>query len=171
MSKVFFVADPHFWHKNIIKYENRPFNSTEHMNEELIKRWNKVVSRSDKVYVLGDFALANREKITDIVSKLNGYKVLVMGNHDQYSHSFYLEAGFNEVSKYPIIIDNFWVLSHEPMYINENMPYANIYGHVHNNPSFADYSNQSICVSVEREHMNYAPIEFKKVKELLGLTE
>ena len=169
MSKTFFIADTHFWHSNVIKYENRPFMSAEEMNAKLISNWNKVVRSPDRVFMLGDFALANRQKIAEIVPKLNGHKILIMGNHDQYAPKFYLEAGFDEVSKYPIILDGFWILSHEPMYLNENMPYANIFGHVHGNMAFADFSPQSICVSVERKHMNYTPIEFNQVKKIMGV--
>ncbi len=63
--------------------------------------------------------------------------------------------------QYPVIYNEWFILSHEPVYINSNMPYANIYGHVHSNPSYADYSAQSFCVSAER--INYTPIEFSQI--------
>lgn len=53
--------------------------------------------------------------------------------------------------------------SHEPLYVNENMPYANLFGHVHNSPIFKDFSKQHYCVSVER--INYAPISFEEIKK------
>ena len=171
MAERFFIGDTHFYHKNIIDYENRPFMNTHEMNEALIKNWNKTVGKSDIVFHVGDFALANKEKIREVLSRLNGHKILVMGNHDQYNPDFYREAGFAEVYKYPIIIDSFWILSHEPLYINTNMPYANIFGHVHSNPAFKDYSGQTICVSVERAHMNYSPLSFSQAKSLMGIPE
>lgn len=64
--------------------------------------------------------------------------------------------GFDSVVDYPLIYDGFFILSHEPVYVNENMPYANIYGHVHSNPSFNDFSERSACVCVERTA--YMPI-------------
>jgi calcineurin-like phosphoesterase family protein len=171
MSDTFFIGDTHFFHKNIIKYENRPFQDTIEMNEVLIKNWNKTVRNSDRVFMLGDFALTNRAGLNEVGRQLNGYKILVKGNHDQYNNDAYYDAGFNEVVKYPIIIDSFWILSHEPLYINENMPYANIFGHVHSNPAYMDYTSQTFCVSVERKHMNYKPISFDKIKELMGVAE
>ena len=36
--KVFVTADNHFYHKNIIKYCKRPFNSVREMNEYMIKK-------------------------------------------------------------------------------------------------------------------------------------
>ena len=171
MSKTFFIGDPHFYHENIIKYENRPFQNAEAMNDALVRNWNKRASNNDRVIVVGDFSFGNKEKVRDITAKLTGHKVLIMGNHDGYNMDLYREAGFAEVYKYPIILDKFWIVSHEPMYINENMPYANIFAHVHGNPAFSDYSKQTICVSVERPHMNYGLIEFNEIKKLLGIEE
>lgn len=162
MSKVFFIADTHFGHKNIIEYENRPFQSVEEMDNTLIDNWNKTVKKLEKVYMLGDFGLSNKQRIKEIVSILKGYKVLVLGNHDKcYSYSWWKTAGFDEVIQYPVIYNEWFILSHEPVYINSNMPYANIYGHVHSNPSYADFSAQSFCVSAER--INYTPIEFSQI--------
>lgn len=86
-----------------------------------------------------------------------------MGNHDTQSENYYREIGFESVSRYPIIIENFWILSHEPLYINKNMPYANIFGHVHGNPIYKDFSPQSFCVSAER--INYTPLDFNTIRK------
>lgn len=166
----FFIADTHFFHANIIEYENRPFKSVEEMNAFMIKSWNKVITNNDRVFLLGDFAFGNKQKQKDIAQKLNGYKILITGNHDQYSIGHYEDIGFAEVYRYPILLEEFWMLSHQPLYINKNMPYANIFGHVHSNPIYSDYSEQSMCVSVEREHINYTPIRFDKVKQLMGVS-
>lgn len=167
MSKVFFIADTHFGHKNIIEYENRPFQSVEEMDNTLIDNWNKTVKKREKVYMLGDFGLSNKQRIKEIVSILKGYKVLILGNHDKcYSYSWWKTAGFDEVIQYPVIYNEWFILSHEPVYINSNMPYVNIYGHVHSNPSYADFSAQSFCVSAER--INYTAIEFSQIIKKMG---
>lgn len=163
MSDVFFIADTHFGHKNIIKYENRPFDTLEEMDNSMLKNWNNVVSSQDIVFILGDFSFYNKSKTQDIVNSLNGKKSLIIGNHDRETISYYLSLGFRNVYDYPIIYNEFWILSHEPLYINNNMPYANIFGHVHANKEYTNFSNQSFCVSVER--INYTPITFDKIKE------
>lgn len=156
---IFFIADTHFSDASILRYENRPFENVAEMNRVLIENWNKLVKEEDGVYVLGDFGASGQE--SSVLSRLNGVKYLVKGNHDEYSNDYYREAGFEEVYDHPIIIENFWILSHDPLYVNSNMPYANLFGHVHNSPLFKTYSNQHYCVSAER--IDYTPLSFESI--------
>ena len=66
----YITSDQHFFHKNIIDYENRPYSSVEEMNEDLITKWNSVVSNEDTVFCLGDFALSNKDNIIEIGNRL-----------------------------------------------------------------------------------------------------
>lgn len=162
-NRMFFTADTHFGDESIIRYENRPFSTVEEMDSKLIEKWNSIISAEDEIFVLGDFSAYDKHKTAEICKKLNGRKYLVMGNHDTHNELWYYDCGFESVSKYTIIYDNFWILSHEPLYINTNMPYANIFGHVHNNPIYATVSPQSYCVSLERT--GYVPIGFTEIKK------
>lgn len=79
---LWFIADTHFYHENIIKYCNRPFENVEDMNDILITNWNSVVKSDDDVIVAGDFIHSgNLEKIQSIIHRLNGKIWLVWGNH------------------------------------------------------------------------------------------
>ena len=169
MCKIFFIADTHFGHEAIIHYENRPFKNIDEMTTALINNWNKVVSTEDTVFLLGDFSAYDKDANISICNRVNGHKILIIGNHDTENEKYYYDCGFENVSKYPIIYENFWILSHEPMYINSNMPYANVFGHVHGNPLYTDYSKQSYCVSAER--INYTPIEFNEIKRKMWITK
>lgn len=142
-----------------MRYENRPFECAETMNREIVSRWNGVVKEEDEVYVLGDFGAAGQEAL--VLDQLRGKKYLVKGNHDTESNQYYRDAGFAEVYDHPVIIENFWILSHEPLYVNTNMPYANLFGHVHNSPIIKTFSRQHYCVSVER--IGYTPISFDEI--------
>lgn len=169
MGKVYLIADTHFGGETIIRYENRPFATVQEMEERLIANWNRVVTAEDTVYVLGDFSTdQDAECDRRILSQLNGQKILIMGNHDRHrTPQEWRDLGFKEVSPWPIVYQEFFLLSHEPMYINTNMPYANFFGHVHGNVTYQTLTKQSACVSVER--IDYTPIDFeelvKKVKE------
>lgn len=161
MSKRFLYSDPHFGHKNIIDYESRPFADVEVMTEGLIERWNKTVGKFDHVFVLGDFSFLGRDKTKEIVARLNGYKHLILGNHDRHrTVTWWREVGFNEVSQYPIMVDGFYILSHEPIYLNKHMPYVNIHGHTH---GVSQDSPQYVNVSVEV--IDYKPILFDRIQE------
>lgn len=164
MTKIYFIADPHFGDDRIRRYENRPFQTVEEMDRTMISNWNAVVEESDLVYVLGDFGADGRE--AEILSRLKGRKYLVKGNHDTRSNQAYRTAGFEEVYDHPIILDSFWILSHDALYVNSNMPYANLFGHVHNTPIVKDYSSQHFCVSVER--IDYTPISFDRIKKTIA---
>lgn len=79
----YFSSDAHYYHKNIIKYCNRPFETVEEMNAELIKRHNEVVKPEDTWYFLGDFGFASNNKLKEIIAQLNGKKIIICGNHDR----------------------------------------------------------------------------------------
>jgi calcineurin-like phosphoesterase family protein len=162
MSKTFVIADTHFGDDNIRKFENRPFDTVIQMTRGLIERWNETVSENDTVYVLGDFCVESEIKTVLAENKLNGKIILIVGNHDKGFEDEYRKYDV-EVIEHPIILDGFWILSHEPMYVSEQTPYANVFGHVHNNPMYKTVSSRSYCVSVER--IGYRPIEFSEVKK------
>lgn len=163
----YFVADHHFGDSKIIEYEQRPFVSVLEMDTAMIKSWNNVVKKSDTVFILGDFSFHNFDGTKKILKKLHGKKILVRGNHDIKDNEFYIEAGIDKVYDYPIVFDDFWMLSHKPLYTNSNMPYANIFGHVHTDKAYTDYSSQTFCVSVER--IAYTPISFIEIKQKMGI--
>jgi len=68
-----------------------------------------------------------KERVEELVSQLNGHLYLIMGNHDYLSVQDYLDAGFEKVYDEAIIIDEFIILSHYPIFITHSMPYFNIY--------------------------------------------
>ncbi|MBM7565040.1 phosphoesterase [Paenibacillus sacheonensis] len=167
MAKVFFISDHHFGHKHIIDFESRPFANADEMNEAMIEKWNAVVGTEDKVFHLGDFSFLNRDKTAAIVSRLNGYKHLILGNHDRgRSRQWWLSVGFDEVSEHPIIYKDFFFLSHEPMYMNKHMPYVNVHGHIHGQKyEGIHYFNVSV------EHWDYTPLTFEQIRDAVVPSE
>lgn len=82
-EKIFFTADHHFNHKNIIKFTNRPFGNLYEMNKILIERWNEKVKDDDIVYHVGDFFFGSEYQARKILEKLNGKIHLIWGNHEK----------------------------------------------------------------------------------------
>ena len=81
---LYFSADLHFAHGNIIRMENRPFSSVEEMNKALIQNWNAKVFDNDDVYILGDFTLKGPSLANELLEQLQGQKFLIRGNHDRF---------------------------------------------------------------------------------------
>lgn len=111
---VWIISDTHFEDPDC-KYMDPNWPSP----EEYIKKI-KGIGKNDTVIHLGD--VGNPEWM----KKIKGYKVLIMGNHDETATKF--EPYFNEIYTGPLIISEKILLSHEPMY-----PFGmyNIHGHVH----------------------------------------
>lgn len=161
MQNIYFISDLHFGHKGIIEYEKRPFKDVNDMNMQIINNWNKTVKKQDKVFVLGDVSFYNKDKTKAIINSLKGYKVLILGNHDRdRSLSWWQEAGFDEVIRYPIIFEEKIILSHEPQ-INNNIPFINIHGHIHGEQVRISDSHYNVSV----ECINYTPVRY----DVLGL--
>lgn len=135
MSSKFYISDWHYGHKNCLSFDNRPFFTVSEMNEELVKRWNSVVSRGDIVYVLGDMFWCNSSEAVPVLDMLNGQKFLIRGNHDKSSDGAFVKR-FVKITEYMEVEDSGRnvVLCHYPIPCFKNHFYGwyHLYGHVHN---------------------------------------
>lgn len=111
LSKVWMTSDTHYSHKNTLRYCGRPFFTIEECDEAMIERWNSKVKPEDTVYHIGDVAM-HTAPIKRILPRLNGKKILIVGNHDLIYPYFiktrgqkfvdrmteeYIEAGFEQI--------------------------------------------------------------------------
>lgn len=192
---IFFTSDTHFGHARIIELCNRPFASVEQMNEEIIRRWNEIVMPWDEVYHLGDVALGKIDDSLPVVSRLNGYKTLVSGNHDRpfmnrnkarYDewHDRYSEV-FEEVSHFsvrPLVLSSGHevMLSHFPYtgdsngedrYVDER-PEDNgmilLHGHTHLNQRISRSDNNSLQIHVGMDAWDYRPVSETRIISLIN---
>lgn len=81
-----FTGDEHYFHNNILKYSNRPFEDIIEMNEILISNHNSLVKENDTVIHAGDFSLINDKKFLykNIINKLKGNHIFLKGSHDYW---------------------------------------------------------------------------------------
>ena len=84
---IFVSSDLHFFHQNIIKFcpdTRGQWETVEEMNEGLIEYHNKTVKPNDTFYHLGDFSFGDSQKTKNVLSRMNGHKRFIKGNHDYW---------------------------------------------------------------------------------------
>ena len=162
--KAFLIGDTHFGHSNILTFKKqdgsplRVFNNIYEHDEYLIYKWNLVVKPEDKVYHLGDVGFRNFTVLNQILSRLNGSKILIKGNHDNMKLSQYAQH-FKDIRS-SHTLDKF-ILTHIPIHPDSLSRWVgNIHGHMHSN-SLPD--SRYINVSVEQLN-DYTPIDFEEIK-------
>lgn len=80
MPGTWYTSDPHIHHRLMLT--TRGFASLGDHDGTIIKRWNRVVSPEDTVWLLGDVGMGNESAYLGLVACLNGTKHLISGNHD-----------------------------------------------------------------------------------------
>lgn len=178
---MYFISDTHFFHKNIIKYCQRPFADVREMNAELIARWNRmVVDNATTILHVGDVTF-HYDQAFAIVNQLNGNKELILGNHD-WGPERMERLGFtcrtsrrNETYEFEFHGTHF-VVAHRPRDIptwTEGDTRVRVCGHEHNNaPHFIkwtrgknDDARAIMCLNISCEYTDYAPIHIDEVVE------
>lgn len=142
--KTFITSDLHFGHKRIFQFCPRTrghFRDLDHMHAEMIAAWNNAVTAEDTVYILGDVAFLPAVEAVSILGQLNGYKILIEGNHDhKLLKNQHFRSCFTEIHKYHQIIHNGMtvVMFHYPIHYEWNQAHRgsiHCYGHVHGTPT------------------------------------
>lgn len=158
MNEIFVIGDTHFGHKNVLQFEKdrRPFFSIEEHDEALVSNWNRVVRKHDTIIHLGDVLFG--KKSFEILSRLNGTKKLVLGNHDQYPTVDYLKY-FNKV--YGSYLYENHILTHVPVHPCEFPRFRfNIHGHRHSLTI-----NDLRYINVSADATGLTPVRLKDVIE------
>ena len=119
---IYFTADLHVGHANIIEHCSRPFRSVGEMNNRIMTNWNQKVTEDDTVYILGDMFYGDHPNVLEYLPYLNGKKYLTPGNHDDWMedneealHLFEKVAMMMEV---PFTEKRLLTLCHYPMMCN-----------------------------------------------------
>lgn len=195
MPNVYLTSDEHYGHRQIIAYSGRPFRDIGHMEEELIRRHNAVVTADDTVIHLGDFSL-DEGYVPYVVPQLRGKHILISGNHDQTWHSRrdkqhmirkYQAWGFAAVydGREPLCLDDFAPGVLPVSTIMHHLPYAGdhtseeryavsrpkdcglwlLHGHVH-----GLWRRRDRMINVGVDVWDYAPVSLDQIRALMTAT-
>lgn len=182
MSETFFIADMHIKHKNILEFDQRPFDSIEEHDQMLATNWKSRVDEDDDVFVLGDVHWGTAGQAAEYYGNLPGSKHLIIGNHD---HKLINSKKFKDIwctiDDYKEIIlpdKTFLVLSHYPI-LAFNKHYHGAYhffGHVHTSMESElmerfKIESEEVCkapchmynVGVMMPYMGYTPRTFEEI--------
>jgi len=172
---LYFISDTHFGHKNVIKFNNRPFDDIQQHDNMLVDYWNSVVPKDGIVFHQGDFALKLRSnKLKWILESLNGKIYLCLGNHERdiikrkWSKDYFIDIQNRyEIEIYNgLKIENIIIADHFPLYSwwRKEMGSIHTYGHMHSHLSGIVNS-----YNVGVDFNNYKPISYynliKKIKK------
>lgn len=111
--------------------QHRGFNDEFYHDEHLIDQWNRAVHKKDLTFILGDVTMETPKHYYQL-DRLNGRKIVVLGNHDMPQHT-------RELLKYVETVAGMidykgFCLTHAPIHPNEISFYrGNIHAHIHEN--------------------------------------
>lgn len=165
MNRRYIISDLHLGHENIIYYCDRPFDSLEEMNSEIVRRWNETVDEDDSVLYLGDVTHGGSQKTAGgWLRELNGNLLVVRGNHDGgLSHNTHV----NVVDSCTISHGKYkFYCEHRP----EKFAGWQLHGHTHNNNMdeypFIHHGKRTVNVSAEL--LGYRPRPLDAIIDMLG---
>lgn len=177
MSIVRFIGCLHLGHKAIARH--RGWESAEEHDAFLIQEWNKVVSKRDTTYIVGDITM---EKPNDYykLDLLNGRKIVVLGNHDKHQNVKQLLQYVDGVAG--AVDYKGFIMTHVPIHPNEVQFYrGNIHAHIHHenkleevvvNDKYLDEDSKPAPTlhkyfNVDAHLMGYQP---KSIEDLNGIS-
>jgi calcineurin-like phosphoesterase family protein len=177
------ISDTHFGHEAITRMCNRP----EYVDALMRRKWSENVQADDTVLHLGDIMTWKNKESPEswmrTLSKLEGEKLFVRGNHDKHVPENWTEVGTllgefveedvtregvpytNKVRNHGLYsqLDGKRILfSHYPD--NWLLDWdVNIHGHIHNNPYSPKIDRSRNYINVSVEVMDYTPVRLSAI--------
>lgn len=172
---VYVTSDLHFGHNKDFLYAARGFKTIEEHDEAIIKNWNSIVTRSDTVIILGDLILNDNYGGIGKLRKLNGHKIILLGNHDTAAREELYENLWDaEVVGYgmPFKYDGYsFYLSHYPtICANRDVDKPlrcrtiNLCGHVHTSDRWYNW-NEGLIYHCELDAHGNKPVLIDSIIE------
>lgn len=160
MSRVFFTSDLHFGHENLCRAIRGM--SAKESEELIIENWNKVITKRDLVYILGDFTFEKASRIPYLCNALRGDKYIIGGNHDTLGCvKEFMRLGIPVLgcAKY-----RGFLCSHTPIHTSEVGYFrGNIHGHIHHTKYNGGLGPEYYNVNTELH--DYTPVLFDEIEQ------
>lgn len=154
--KTWFTSDLHKSHKNILQYTDRHLVTTQEDHDQwLVDIWNSQVNPEDTVYHLGDLSFAKKPSQTlEWLSKLNGRKILIKGNHDSSdTMKEYNKAGYQtEIYLEKTIQGQHICMFHFPLTIWHRQHYNSWHLHGHSHGTFTEGKGKILDVGIDNAY-------------------
>ena len=173
----FFTSDQHFYDSDIMSYCNRPYDTPEDMNADMIARFNRKTADASEIYIVGDiFGSAQpRHPFDACIQIMQALGIgrcpfhLIRGNHDSLTDKEYLEVGFATVRNLTFINTDVGevMLTHDPCMV-QPIGTLSICGHIHTlfSENWQPMRN-TLTVNVSVEVRNYEPLSEQEFLELV----
>lgn len=185
---IYFTSDWHFFHDRILEFypKRKELFGTDMKNvtEKMILKWNNRITKHDTVYILGDLAFGTIEEKRKLFQRLNGNKILVLGNHDSIPDS--CRCFFNHITQiknmkfkksvFPSLPkDTEVIMCHFPMYKWEHCNKGSImlHGHCHgkidtDNTTLAENKGIRLDVGLDSSFSNYDFVSIDKLANYIS---
>lgn len=174
MSEIWVSSDLHLGHANILNFKDKDgkrfrgdlFKDVDEMNEKIVYNHNQKVAPGDIWYCLGDVYFGDANKADSLISRLNGRKRLILGNHDNPKSQTLLKR-FEKIMLWRNFPEKKILMTHVPIHESSFLESKkfdyNVHGHIHQNKS---PSNNYINMSME--NINYTPVNIDEIVKLHG---
>lgn len=168
MSKVYFTSDPHFEHEKLCNGLRNM--SSKESDELIIDNWNSIITKKDRIYIIGDVSMEDPKVIARIMPKLKGSIVIIGGNHCTLPCCReYMKLGIPVMG---VLQYHGFLCTHIPVHITQLYGFkGNIHGHVHLSGIIKDlgvYDPPQLegpYYNVNVEFHDYKPVLFEDIKQ------
>jgi len=164
---VWVSSDWHLWQENICDWGGRPKDFT----DRIIANCKYYIQPQDTLIHLGDVIFKHHDRLKSVMDSFPGTKILVRGNHDKETDSWYCRRGFSFVCD-NLMIGNI-LLSHKPTDIRLRPDVKfNGHGHTHNNPKerwekeILEFYDNTRHKLLAMEYVDYKPVCFQSFFKL-----
>jgi len=172
-SNFYFSSDWHLAHKNILEYDERPFNTIQQHDQAIINNVNKVCEPTSLLFILGDLSMGKDiNYIESLLNQIQCKMVLIKGNHDKHLKDSFLKSHFIDVRDYLELKSSKgkFILSHFPFYSwdGSHRGTPHLYGHIHKNKANLNgkHFNVGICNS-----QSYSPFSLEDILKVTDKQE